>query len=167
MILKIISLLRYLNFDFKPTLTAFFDSLADSFRPTGNVWHADDVMTDKGSRGKMERYKTGVGVWRYMDVKMYIYLASFLAKTATGVAVSNIGPNKGLRLFSTVLQRIHLSIFTLNSLDYLFYGVHAVLHASISKVLEKGFIFQYLMVVIVCSLNFIDYLLLFNTLINK
>ena len=161
LVLKVVSLLRYLNFDFKPTLTAFFDQLSDSFRPTGVVWHAEDVMTEKGSRGKLDRYKIGVGVWRYLDVKMYIYLTSFAAKTTLDVISNNFRYRKDVRMVTTIIQRVHLSILALNSIDYLFYGVHTILHASTEKVATSGYTIQYMVVILVCSLIFIDYMLLF------
>ena len=135
LLLKIIDLMKHLNLNFKPVLTAFFDGTGKMFTPSGKTWTKEDISHDTGVRGKFEVYMLGVVNLLTSQFKVYLYLGSFiLVYLVRLIKDAWMDKHKITSILIRLHRRFHYMMFLANSLEFLFHGFHIYAHTSIFRI---------------------------------
>jgi hypothetical protein len=135
LLLKIVDLMKHLNLNFKPVLTAFFDGTGKMFTPNGKTWTKEDISHDTGVRGKFEVYMLGIINLITSQFKVYLYMGSFvLVYLVRFIKDAWMDTHKIISTLIRFHRRFHSMMFLANSLEFLFHGFHIYAHTSTYRI---------------------------------
>ena len=135
LLLKIVDLMKHLNLNLKPVLTAFFNGTGKMFTPSGKTWTKEDISHDTGVRGKFEVYMLGVINLLTSQFKVYLYLGSFvLVYLVRFIKDAWMDTHKIASTLIRFHRRFHAMMFLANSLEFFFHGFHIYAHTSIYRI---------------------------------
>ena len=125
---KLADRLKFVNGDFKPLLTYFFNKTAKIVSQNKKLRFDTDYLNEVGRRGKFDAYKVGTNFWAIMSIQTIIYLTSALVSLLSAVFRSSLTKYKYASAIARLHHKIHSVIFTIYSVDLVFYGIRSYLH---------------------------------------
>ena len=97
-----------------------------------------DIYQEKGKNGKFEVYKLGVNYWRIAEAKALTYLISVVLMLIVVFYKQFMIRRSITANCSQLILKIHSIIFTINSVDLLFYGIRTALHQTANSAFDFG-----------------------------
>ena len=127
-VLQIVNKLAFINVDFGPKLESFLLKTAAITQYESDPSHPQQVFNSKRYRGKVSKYKTTFDVMRYMAYRLIAYYASWILRCLKRYLMNTKQMNKVGIYMCHYSNKIHLVIFNLIFIDFIWLASRAMLH---------------------------------------
>ena len=129
-IIKIVNKIRFFNLNYGPKLMAYLDALGDMFKILGPRDQSKDVYNSRAFRGRISRKYVDLEFSKVFSDKIPVYLISwFILLVNWVISLKNIVVPKFYLHVMKFHPKIHLIVFNILHIDFIFYGSRTLLHA--------------------------------------